>query len=622
MHTLIRGKHSGMALDEYCLARMEDLRGITIAMGVAAALLLWGLWAWAWSIDPAHAPDTLGWHLLMGGLMVIYPLAMLRGWSPRRLPWLLYALLITTQGLFLHILTLLSDGASQGTAGLLFWFLTPPLLALVFSWRINLAGSLVLLIFPNLLVSVSGNFSGFDLLQFNLLAVPAMAVALFVNRLANQWIRQIHDLRKQITWQSLAIASSEELLLVTDRNGRIEHVNPAFSNSTGYAPEEVIGNKPSLLKSGFHDSAFYETMWTTLLKGELWSGEIINRHKDDTSITLWMKIYPVPGHDGQVERFVALSNDITARKRLEEKVALGDAELEAIFNSAGGGIALLDLWGRFIKVNDFWLSMLGYTRAETALLNHADISHDDDVIENRQLFVALASGELPHYESDRRFVCNGGRVFWGRLSMTPVQDEHGYIRAIIAIMQDINELKLLKDKLESMAHYDALTALPNRALFFDRLSQAIAQSKRSESQFALMFVDLDGFKAVNDTFGHDTGDALLKAVSEHLLECVRESDTVARMGGDEFTIILRAIRGPEDAAHVAEKILATLSVPYHLLDHECRIGASLGIVLYPEHGKTAEELLSQADNAMYAVKKAGKNAYRFAGDNSANSRHS
>jgi diguanylate cyclase (GGDEF)-like protein len=250
------------------------------------------------------------------------------------------------------------------------------------------------------------------------------------------------------------------------------------------------------------------------------------------------------------------------------------------------------------------------------LLNHADISHDDDVIENRQLFVALASGELPHYESDRRFVCNGGRVFWGRLSMTPVQDEHGYIRAIIAIMQDINELKLLKDKLESMAHYDALTALPNRALFFDRLSQAIAQSKRSESQFALMFVDLDGFKAVNDTFGHDTGDALLKAVSEHLLECVRESDTVARMGGDEFTIILRAIRGPEDAAHVAEKILVTLSVPYHLLDHECRIGASLGIVLYPEHGKTAEELLSQADNAMYAVKKAGKNAYRFAGDSS------
>jgi diguanylate cyclase (GGDEF)-like protein len=198
--------------------------------------------------------------------------------------------------------------------------------------------------------------------------------------------------------------------------------------------------------------------------------------------------------------------------------------------------------------------------------------------------------------------------------MTPVKDDAGYIRAIIAILQDINERKLLEEKLESMAHYDALTSLPNRALFFDRLAQAISQSKRSQGQFALMFVDLDGFKAVNDTFGHDTGDALLKAVSEHLLECVRESDTVARMGGDEFTIILRAIRDPQDAAHVAEKILAALSAPYHLLGHECRIGASLGIVLYPQHGKNAEELLSQADNAMYAVKKAGKNAYRFAGE--------
>ncbi|MDZ7656267.1 MAG: sensor domain-containing diguanylate cyclase [Sulfurimicrobium sp.] len=614
MRALIRSKRFAMAQDEYSCAKFEDLRGFTIALGFAAVFLLWALWAWAWSVSPAQAPATLGWHLVMGGLLSIYPIAMLVGLSPRALPWLLYTLLMAMQGVYLFILTQLADGTSQGTAGFLFWFLVPPLLAFVFGWRVRLAGSLMLLLFPNLLVAVLGAFPGFDLLQFNLTSLPTMIVALLVSHLADQWLRQIHDLRKQLAWQSAAIASSGEALLVTDRSGRIEHVNPAFTASLGYTPEEVIGNKPSLLKSGFHDSVFYETMWTTLLKGQVWHGEIINRHKDDTSITLWMNIYPVPGRDGHPEKFVSISNDITAHKRLEEEVALGNAELEAIFDNAGGGIALLDLWGRFIKVNDFWLSMLGYTREETASLNHADISHDDDIAENRQLFVALASGELSHYESDRRFVRNGGRVFWGHLSMTPVKDDAGYIRAIIAIVQDINERKLLEEKLESMAHYDALTTLPNRALFFDRLGQAITQSKRSQGLFALMFVDLDGFKAVNDTFGHDTGDALLKAVSEHLLECVRESDTVARMGGDEFTIILRAIHGPEGAAHVAEKILATLSAPYHLLGHQCRIGASLGIVLYPQHGKNAEELLSQADNAMYAVKKAGKNAYRFAGE--------
>jgi diguanylate cyclase (GGDEF)-like protein/PAS domain S-box-containing protein len=618
MRALIRSKRFGMAMDEYSLARFENLRGHTIALGFTAVFLLWGLWAWAWGIAPEHAPETLGWHLVMGALLAIYPIALLGGLSLRALPWLLYALLAATQGMYLYILTLLADGATQGSASFLFWFLAPPLMAFIFGWRINLIGSLALLLFPNLLVAVFGKFAGFDLLQFNLLALPAMAITLFVSHLADQWLRQIHDLRKQIAWQSVAIGSSGEALMVTDRHGRIEHVNAAFTESTGYAPEEAIGNKPSLLKSGFHDSVFYETMWTTLLKGQIWRGEIINRHKDDISITLWMNIYPVPGRDGHPEKFVAISNDITARKRLEEEVALGNAQLEAVFHSAGGGVALLDAWGRFTRVNDSWHSMFGYTREETVTsLNYSDVSHDDDVAENRHVFVALASGEIPSHEIDQRFVRKGGGVFWGHISMMSVKDEAGYIFAIIAIMHDINDRKLLEKKLESMAHYDALTGLPNRALFFDRLGQAITQTKRSQGQFALMFVDLDGFKAVNDTFGHDTGDALLKAVSEHLLECVRESDTVARMGGDEFTIILRAIRGPEDAAHVAEKILATLSHPYHLLGHECRIGASLGIVLYPQHGKNAEELLSQADSAMYAVKKAGKNAYRFAKDNPA-----
>jgi diguanylate cyclase (GGDEF)-like protein/PAS domain S-box-containing protein len=543
--------------------------------------------------------------------MVAYPIALLAGLSLRALPYLFYTLLLATQIMFLFALARLTGGLAQGASGLLFWFLVPPLMAAIFSWRVNLIGNLLLLAFPNLL-ALSGAFAGFDPVKFNLLAVPIAAIALFISHFTDNLLRRIHELQKQMAWRTAAMQSAGEAMHVTDRNGVIEYVNPAFCASTGYPPEEAIGKKPSLLKSGFQDNAFYENLWTTILKGEIWRGEIINRCKDDSSITLSMTISPVLDCDGHAERFIAISHDITARKRLEEEVALGHAELEAIFNNAGGGIALLDLWGRFIKVNDFWLGILGYSPEEATALSYKDISHDDDVAETQQLFVALASGEIPHYENDRRFVRSGGRVFWGHLSMTPVKDEAGYIRAIIAIVQDINERKLLEDKLESMAHYDALTGLPNRALFFDRLSQAIAQTRRSQGQFALMFVDLDGFKAVNDTFGHDTGDALLKAVAEHLLECVRESDTVARMGGDEFTIILRAIRGAQDASSVAEKILTTLAAPYHLLGHECRIGASLGIVLYPQHGNNAEELLNQADHAMYAVKKAGKNAYRFA----------
>ncbi len=605
-------KLTPVAADPHLQARHEDLQGFTGAIGVFMVFLFAGLWLWELNIDPAHAGDMLPLQLLMGAMMFAYPVAILAQMRLRALPYLLYALLLAAQWLFLLILAHLNHGLAHGGDVLVYWFLLPPLMSFVFSWRANLAGNLLLLAFPNLLVGVFGVFAGFDLVKFNLLAIPAASIVLFALHLADRLLRRIYDLRQQIGWRSAAIHSAQESVHVTDRNGLIEYVNPAFSGITGYPSEEVIGKKPSLLKSGFQEDGFYEMLWKTILKGDVWQGDIVNRRKDGDPVTVAMTISPVAGRDGRPEKFIAISHDITEKLRMEEALALGHAEMEAIFNNAGVGIALLDLWGRFVKVNDFWLSLLGYSREGASTLSNKDITHDDDVVETQQMFAALANGEIPHYESDRLFVRSGGRVFWGHLSMTPVQDESGYIRAIIAIVQDINERKLLEEKLEAMAHYDALTGLPNRALFFDRLAQAIAQTRRSQGMFALMFVDLDGFKAVNDTFGHDTGDAVLKAVSEHLLECVRDSDTVARMGGDEFTLVVRNLHGPQDAAAVAEKILAALAPPLHLLGHECRIGASIGIVLYPQHGNTAEELLNQADHAMYAVKKAGKNAYRFA----------
>ena len=592
--------------------KFAHLRGFTVASGFAATVLLVALWGWSWIADPVHAPETLVWHLAASGVLALYPLAVLSRAPLRLLPWLLYAALGAAQILFLLALSRLQGGLAPGAAGLVIWFLAGPLLGPALSLRAHLYGTLLLAALPNLATGALGVLPAFPLAQFNLLALLAGPLALFSALLANRLLARLYELREQVLWRSVALDAAEETVLVTNQDGFIEYVNPAFCATTGYGVEEVAGRKPSLLRSGKQDAPFYDNLWQTILRGQVWRGEIVNRRKDGEDFTEFMTISPVLGSDGKPTRFVAGGHDISARKHLEEEVARGNEELDAIFHNAGVGIALIDLWGRFLKVNDFWLGMLGYTGEEAAALNQMDITHDEDLVETRHLFAALARGELPHFEIDKRFVLKGGRVFWGHLSVTPVKDDAGYIRAMIGILQDINERKLLEDKLEAMAHYDALTGLPNRALFFDRLGQAVSQCKRSQTLFALMFVDLDGFKAVNDTFGHDTGDALLKAVSEHLLECVRESDTVARMGGDEFTLILRGIHGPSDAAAIAEKILATVSVPYHLLDHECRIGASLGIVLYPRDGLSAEELLSRADDAMYAVKKAGKNAYRFA----------
>jgi diguanylate cyclase (GGDEF)-like protein len=156
-----------------------------------------------------------------------------------------------------------------------------------------------------------------------------------------------------------------------------------------------------------------------------------------------------------------------------------------------------------------------------------------------------------------------------------------------------------------------LTDLPNRSLFLDRLNQNLKQSKRYGRKFALLFIDLDGFKSVNDTLGHDAGDELLKKTGKRIVDCVREADTVARIGGDEFTVILSSITSVDDAQTVAQKIINTLSTPFKIKDQEAQIGASIGISAYPDNGMDAEILLKNADDAMYRAKNSGKNDYRL-----------
>ncbi len=174
------------------------------------------------------------------------------------------------------------------------------------------------------------------------------------------------------------------------------------------------------------------------------------------------------------------------------------------------------------------------------------------------------------------------------------------------------ELQRSATQLNYAANHDALTGLPNRKLFYERLHQAIAWAATNERQVGLLFLDLDGFKQVNDTLGHDMGDLLLRAVATRLTNCLRSSDTVARLGGDEFTVILPAIPSTQDAARVAEKLLATLAQAFLLQGQTITVTTSIGISLYPSHGQDLETLIKAADNAMYAAKQAGKNGYTIA----------
>ncbi|NDU92289.1 MAG: diguanylate cyclase [Ferrovum sp.] len=178
----------------------------------------------------------------------------------------------------------------------------------------------------------------------------------------------------------------------------------------------------------------------------------------------------------------------------------------------------------------------------------------------------------------------------------------------------LTRLKKTNEVIRYLAQHDTLTTLPNRSLFYDRLNQAMARARRDKGAVAVIFLDLDGFKLVNDTFGHDAGDALLRETSRRISESVREMDTVARMGGDEFTVILSDMRTRPDIERVAKKIVDAISAPFNLDGKICSVSASIGIAIYDGKKETAEQLVKIADEAMYAAKNSGKNGYRFGGD--------
>jgi diguanylate cyclase (GGDEF)-like protein len=184
-------------------------------------------------------------------------------------------------------------------------------------------------------------------------------------------------------------------------------------------------------------------------------------------------------------------------------------------------------------------------------------------------------------------------------------------RFFVGIVRDVTDRKLIEQQIRHMAHHDYLTGLPNRALFLDQLERAIHLARRNDYRLGVLFLDLDGFKQINDVLGHEAGDMLLKEVSRRLKEIIRSSDTVARMGGDEFTFVLNDIGMDENAANVAQKVIDALSVPVQLADRQCKIGGSIGISFFPDHAEDADTLLRLADEAMYIAKQSGKNTFRL-----------
>lgn len=296
------------------------------------------------------------------------------------------------------------------------------------------------------------------------------------------------------------------------------------------------------------------------------------------------------------------------RQRLESRLSL----FRAALNSVANGILITDIHSTIEWANPAFTRMTGFSLAEAVGRHPGEMLNSgkqDQQFYQRMWETILAgrvwSGELINRRKD-------GSLYAEALTISPVTDSNGRIQHFVAIKQDISERKANEERVQHLAHHDQLTDLPNRSLLSDRLFQALAQARRDRGTVALMFVDLDRFKPVNDTLGHDIGDLLLKEVALRLQACVpRDSDTVSRLGGDEFVILLAQIEKAADAVVVAGKLLTALNRPFLIGPHHISLSGSIGIAVYPQHGEDVNQLLKNADIAMYHAKTAGRNCYRF-----------
>ncbi|MRW89734.1 EAL domain-containing protein [Duganella sp. FT80W] len=288
-----------------------------------------------------------------------------------------------------------------------------------------------------------------------------------------------------------------------------------------------------------------------------------------------------------------------------------ETRFRAAFGQAAVGLAQLSADGRWLRVNRKLLDIVGYTEAELLAMHVWDLVTPEDWQIDGPLLQALANGELESTSREKRYLCRNGQRVWVKATVTAMKLDTDHAATLVAVIEDISQRKQFEEELMHLARHDALTGLANRTLLLDRVAQAIAQARRSGAQVAMLFLDLDRFKTINDSLGHDAGDRVVIEVGRRLKQAVRDADTVARLGGDEFVVLLAELPSEHIAAALAQKVLSALFKPMLIHGHELAPACSIGISLYPRDGADGKTLLKNADAAMYQAKAQGRGNYQF-----------
>jgi diguanylate cyclase (GGDEF)-like protein/PAS domain S-box-containing protein len=427
---------------------------------------------------------------------------------------------------------------------------------------------------------------------------------------AQENISQRKLLEKSLMHHAAIVESSEDAIIGVTLEGMITSWNLGAEHLFGYAGNEVLGRHVALIIPVPYLNEGGRMLDDIRAGQVVKSLPTVRRHKDGRLLDISITVSPLRDASGKVIGASKVARDISAEKRTEQELRIAATAFEA-----HEGMMITDANKTILRVNRAFAANTGYS-AEEAVGQHVRLlnSGRHDAAFYAEMWRGIErDGSWQGEVWNRR---KNGEVYPEWLTIAAVKNVAGATTHYVGTHTDITARKLAEDEINNLAFYDPLTRLPNRRLLLDRLQQAQVAAARNGQFGALMFIDLDNFKTLNDTLGHDQGDVLLQEAAHRLTFCVREGDTVARLGGDEFVVILESLsrlqnESADRAEQIGEKILTTLNQPYHFDAHEHHCSASIGLTMFGEHDDSSAELMKQADLAMYQAKGAGRNALRF-----------